>query len=465
MIPTPEEMGPVHFVGVGGTGMSGIAEVLHNLGYSVQGSDLDESPRLKELRRLGVRAMIGHDAANLGDARAVVTSSAIPVDNPELSAARVRGLPVVRRAEMLAELMRFKRNIAVSGTHGKTTTTSMAAAVLDRAGLSPTVINGGVIRSYGSTARLGGGDWMVVEADESDGSFLHLPPTIAVVTSIDPEHMDHYADQAALESAFASFALSVPFYGSVVYCVDHPVARRVAESIVGRRLVSYGTDESADVRAVSLNHANGGTEFNIAVRGADSSRRVIKGLHLPMPGRHNVLNATAAVAAGMEAGVEDWVFPAALAEYRGVGRRFTRIGIADGVEVVDDYAHHPAEIAATIEAAREVCDGKIIAVHQPHRYSRLSSLFEEFCSCFDGADVVVITEIYAAGEAPRKGWHYKLLVDGIRDHGHPQVEALSAPDALPDMVRRLAGPGDIVLCMGAGSITHWAKSLPEKLAT
>ncbi len=465
MIPAPDEVGAVHFVGVGGIGMSGIAAVLRNLGYEVQGSDIAESPSLEELRQIGVRVAVGHDAANLGEARAVVVSSAVPAGNPELAAARERGIPVVRRAEMLAELMRFKRNIAVSGTHGKTTTTSMAAAVLDRAGLSPTVINGGVISSYGSTARLGDGEWMVVEADESDGSFLHLPPTVAVVTSIDPEHMEHYPDVAALESAFASFAQSVPFYGSVVYCADHPAAKRVVGAVAGRRLVSYGTGEDADVRAVNLRPADGGTEFDIEARDADGGRRTIEGLHLPMPGRHNVLNAAAAVAAGIEAGVADGVFPDALAAYRGVGRRFTRVGAAAGVEVVDDYAHHPAEIAATLAAAREVCRGRIVAVHQPHRYSRLECLYGEFCSCFDGADAVVIADVYAAGETPRSGWDRGRLVEGIRAHGHPQVEPLSAPEELAGVVRRLARPGDLVLCMGAGSITHWAKALPCELAS
>ncbi len=465
MIPAPSEVGPVHFVGVGGVGMSGIAEVLRNLGYEVRGSDQRESERIGELRRIGIPVAIGHDAVHLGNARALVFSSAIPPGNPEIRAAREAGIPVVSRAEMLAELMRFKRNIAVAGTHGKTTTTSLVAAVLDAAHMSPTVINGGVIRSYGSNARLGDGAWMVVEADESDGSFVRLPSTVAVVTNIDPEHLDHYADFAAIRSAFADFVGNVPFYGSVVCCMDHPETRALADHAPGRRVIGYGLVEEADVRAENIRAEDGGVTFDTRIRDRNGKFRTISGLHLPMPGVHNVLNATAAIAVGLEIGISDAVLHDALAEFGGVGRRFTRIGSARGIEVVDDYAHHPVEISATIRAAHDVAQGKILAVHQPHRYTRLASLFDSFVSCFDEADAVVISDVYSAGEDPIDGFDRDRLVEGIRKHGHPRVFPLEAVEQLPALVLNEAGPGDLVLCLGAGSVTQWAHGLPAALET
>ena len=463
MIPQPGEIGPVHFVGIGGIGMSGIAEVLHNLGYRVQGSDQQEGARVVELRALGVPVAIGHAAANLAGARAVVVSSAIPERNAEIAAARRAGIPVVRRAEMLAELMRLKRNVAVAGTHGKTTTTSLTGAVLDAAGLAPTVINGGVIQGIGSNARLGDGDWMVVEADESDGSFLRLPATLAVITSIDREHLDHYAGLAEIEAAFAGFAAGVPFYGCVICCRDDPGAGALAGRIEGRRVVTYGLRDDADIRGLDLEPGRDGTRFAAAVRQPDGTRRRLDGLGISLPGRHNVLNALAAVAVGVEVGAGDGQIRQALAGFQGVGRRFSRVGRGRGIEVVDDYGHHPVEIEATLLAARQVTDGRVIAVHQPHRFTRLAALRDQFERCFDGADSVIIADVYAAGEAPLAGASRGGLAAGIRRHGHPSVLELPDPDRLPELVLQVAGEGDLVVCLGAGSITAWAHRLPGAL--
>lgn len=463
MIPIPQEVGTVHFVGIGGIGMSGIAEMLHNLGYAVQGSDRQVGARVSELRRLGIDVRIGHDANNLGDARAVVVSSAVPANNPEVAAATTAGIPVVSRAEMLAELMRFKRNVTVAGTHGKTTTTSMVAAVLDAGGKSPSVINGGVIQSYGSNARLGAGDWMVVEADESDGSFVRLPATVAVITNIDPEHMDHYEDFAAVLAAYERFLASVPFYGCAVYCYDHPETRALAARGTGHRMIGYGLAPAADVRGVNLRPGDGGTTFDVEVRDGTGAARTLSDLRLPMPGAHNVLNALAAIAAGLEVGVADDAIPRALAEFGGVGRRFTRVGNGGGIDVVDDYGHHPAEIMATLAAAREVTSGRIIAVHQPHRYSRLANLFESFCTCFDEADAVIVADVYPAGERPIPGVDRNQLVAGLRAHGHARALELDGEENLAQLIRQEAQSGDLVVCLGAGSITNWAHALPAAL--
>jgi UDP-N-acetylmuramate--alanine ligase len=461
----PRDIGPVHFVGIGGIGMSGIAEVMLNLGYMVQGSDQSESANVKRLRDKGVKISIGHSAENLTGVRVVVVSSAIKPDNPELVAARAERLPVVRRAEMLAELMRLKSCVAIAGTHGKTTTTSMVAALLDADGFDPTVINGGIINAYGTNARLGTGEWMVVEADESDGTFLKLPADVAIVTNIDPEHLDHFKTFEAVQDAFRAFVENVPFYGFSVMCTDHPVVQSLVGRIEDHRMVTYGENPQADVRLVDVSHAGGTSLFTIVFRDRTGNfLHEIKNVALPMPGRHNALNATAAIAVAHELGIGDDVIRHALANFGGVRRRFTRTGMWNGVTIVDDYGHHPVEIASVLRAARESTKGRVIAVVQPHRYTRLQALFEQFCTCFNDADAVIVAPVYSAGEAPIEGFDRDSLVQGVRNHGHRQVFALDSPDRLHLLVSSMAKPGDYVVCLGAGSITQWAYALPGELA-
>jgi UDP-N-acetylmuramate--alanine ligase len=460
----PHDTGPIHFVGIGGIGMSGIAEVLINLGYTVQGSDAADSANVKRLRDKGAKVAIGHAADNLGEAAVVVVSTAIKRDNPELTAARARRLPVVRRAEMLAELMRLKSCVAIAGMHGKTTTTSMVAALLDAGGFDPTVINGGIINAYGTNARLGGGDWMVVEADESDGTFLKLPTDVAIVTNIDPEHLDHFKTFEAIEQAFQTFVENLPFYGFAVMCTDHPVVQTLVGRIEDRRVVTYGENPQADARLVGLKHVNGGSQFSVAFRDRSGNAvHEISGLSLPMPGKHNALNATSAIAVARELGVTDEQIRKGLSGFGGVKRRFTRTGDWNGVVVFDDYGHHPVEIAATLKAARESAAGRIIAVMQPHRYTRLSALFDQFCTCFNDADAVIIANVYAAGEAPIEGADRDFLVAGLRARGHRNVMALPDSQALAGMIKGIANPGDYVVCLGAGNITQWAYALPGEL--
>jgi len=461
----PRDIGPLHFVGIGGIGMSGIAEVMVNLGYTVQGSDQSDSANVKRLRDKGVKISIGHSAENLTGVRVLVVSSAIKPDNPELVGARAQRLPVVRRAEMLAELMRLKSCVAIAGTHGKTTTTSMVAALLDADGFDPTVINGGIINAYGTNARLGAGDWMVVEADESDGTFLKLPADIAIVTNIDPEHLDHFKTFEAVQDAFRAFVENVPFYGFSVMCTDHPVVQALVGRIEDHRLVTYGENPQADVRMTDVSHAGGTSLFTVVFRDRTGNfLHEIKNVALPMPGRHNALNATAAIAVAHELGIGDDVIRNALASFGGVRRRFTRTGTWNGVAIIDDYGHHPVEIAAVLRAARESTKGHVIAVMQPHRYTRLAVLFEQFCACFNDADAVIIAPVYSAGEAPIPGVDRDALVQAIRNHGHRQVVALDGPDKLAGLVAAMAKPGDYVVCLGAGSITQWAYALPGELA-
>jgi UDP-N-acetylmuramate--alanine ligase len=461
----PRSLGPIHFVGIGGIGMSGIAEVLHNLGYTVQGSDLADGANTRRLAELGIGISIGHAAENLGPAQVVVVSSAVKSDNPEIVAARSRRIPVVRRAEMLGELMRLRWSIAVAGTHGKTTTTSMIGATLETAGLDPTVINGGIINAYGTNTRLGQGDWMVVEADESDGTFTRLPATIAVVTNIDPEHLDFYGDFPALEQAFDSFVGNIPFYGFAVLCIDHPVVQGMIPRVSDRRILTYGFNPQADIRAVNLKPGRDGTRFEIIVaERATGQERTIPDLLLPMYGEHNVQNALAAAAIAEEMGFSDQVLRDTLRNFKGVKRRFTQTGEWNGVPIIDDYGHHPVEIAAVLKAARSITDGRVIAVVQPHRYTRLAHLFDEFCTCFNDADTVLVADVYAAGEAPIEGVDRDALVKGLAAHGHRDARALAAPDNLPTTVQSLARSGDMVVCLGAGSITNWANALPMELA-
>src|SRR5215472_6423213 len=462
----PSDIGPIHFVGIGGIGMSGIAEVLINLGYTVQGTDASDSANVKRLRDKGAKVSVGHTAQNLGAAEVVVVSTAIKRDNPELTAARARRLPVVRRAEMLAELMRLKRCVAIGGTHGKTTTTSLVAALVDAGGFDPTVINGGIINAYGTNARLGAGDWMVVEADESDGTFLKLPADIAIVTNVDPEHLDHFLTFDAVKQAFQAFVENVPFYGFAVMCTDHPEVQALVGRIEDRRIVTYGENPQADVRLSNLDHADGHSRFSVVFRDrAGVDVHTVADLTLPMPGRHNALNATAAIAVARELGVGDDLIRKALRGFGGVKRRFTKTGEWNGVTIIDDYGHHPVEIAAVLKAARESTDGQVIAVMQPHRYTRLQSLFEPFSTCFNDADSVIIAHVYPAGEQPIEGADRDSLISGMRARGHRHVIALDNPQQLASIVKSLVKPGDYVVCLGAGSITQWAYALPGDLAT
>ncbi|MDX1575755.1 MAG: UDP-N-acetylmuramate--L-alanine ligase [Kiloniellales bacterium] len=464
MMTLPFDIGTLHFIGIGGIGMSGIAEILHNLGYRVQGSDAAENANVQRLRDLGVEVRIGQSADNLGEARVAVVSSAIKATNPELTAARDRFIPVVPRAEMLGELMRLKWSVAVGGTHGKTTTTSLIAAVLEAADYDPTVINGGIINAYGTNARLGDGDWMVVEADESDGSFVKLPATVAVVTNIDPEHMEFYGSEEALHDAFEGFVENIPFYGFAVLCLDHPAVQSLIGRIEDRRIVTYGFSPQADVRAVNVAVEAAGARFDVEIAGLrGAAGRTIEGLSLPMVGRHNVQNAVSAVAVANEMGIDDEVLKAGLAGFGGVKRRFTKTGEAGGITVIDDYAHHPVEIAAVLEAARQATHGKVIAVVQPHRYTRLADLFDGFCTCFNDADRVVVADVYAAGETPIAGADRDSLAAGLRARGHRHVTALEDPADLPGLIAGLAESGDLVVCLGAGSITAWANALPGQL--
>ncbi|MCG6902229.1 MAG: UDP-N-acetylmuramate--L-alanine ligase [Rhodobacter sp.] len=457
----PMEMGPVHFVGIGGIGMSGIAEVLLNHGYHVQGSDLKASRITDRLATMGAKIFIGQKAENLEGAEVVVISSAIKPGNPELDAARGNGLPVVRRAEMLAELMRLKSNIAVAGTHGKTTTTTMVATLLDAGGLDPTVINGGIIHAYGSNARMGQGEWMVVEADESDGTFNRLPATIAIVTNIDPEHMEHWGTEENLHQGFLEFVSNIPFYGLAVCCTDDPDVQTLVGRISDRRVTTFGFNAQADVRAQNLSYSNGVAHFDIALQAEDA---MIEGCTLPMPGDHNVSNALSAVAVARHLGMSRAGIREALAQFGGVNRRFTKVGEVNGVTIIDDYGHHPVEIAAVLKAARQSTDGRVIAIHQPHRYTRLHDLFEEFCACFNDADVVAIADVYAAGEDPIEGASRDDLVAGLIRHGHRHAHGLANEEELAALVREHAGPGDMVVCLGAGTISAWANALPDRLA-
>ena len=465
-----KDIGTIHFVGIGGIGMSGIAEVMHNLGYSVQGSDIAEGYVVEGLRARGITVMIGHSADNLGDAAVVVTSTAVSrKTNPEVERAYERRIPVVRRAEMLAELMRLKSTVAVAGTHGKTTTTSMIAALLDAGGIDPTVINGGIINQYGSNARLGDGEWMVVEADESDGSFLRLDGTIAVVTNIDPEHLDHYGSFAAVKDAFVEFIENVPFYGAAVLCIDHAEVQAVIPRVRDRRVITYGFSAQADVRGDAVTPVPGGNRFDVIVRRRDGSVRRIEAIELPMPGRHNVQNGLAAIAVAIEMGCPDDVIRTGFAKFGGVKRRFTKVGevaLGEGgsAAIIDDYAHHPVEIRAVLSAAREGIAGRVIAVAQPHRFTRLRDLMEDFQAAFNDADVVYAAPVYPAGEQPLEGVSSDELVAGLKARGHRSAQVIASAGALADVLAETLEPGDMVVCLGAGDITKWAAGLADAVA-
>jgi UDP-N-acetylmuramate--alanine ligase len=460
----PQSIGPVHFIGIGGIGMSGIAEVLRNLGYRVQGSDQSDGANVQRLREKGIECFVGHRAENLGDAEVVVVSTAIKKSNPELKAAREKLLPIVRRAEMLAELMRFRQAVAIGGTHGKTTTTSMVAALLDAGGLDPTVINGGIINAYGTNARMGAGDWMVVEADESDGTFLKLPADIAVVTNIDPEHLDHYGTFDKVREAFRQFVENVPFYGFGVMCTDHPEVQALVSHIEDRRVITYGENAQADVRFANHRMNGSVSEFDVIIRNRKSGGETrIDGLRLPMPGRHNVSNATAAVALAHELGIKSDAIRKGLSTFGGVKRRFTPTGSWNGVQVFDDYGHHPVEIKAVLKAARDATKGRVIAIAQPHRFTRLHDLFDDFAACFNDADTIMVAPVFAAGEDPIEGINSETLTQRIRSGGHRDARYIEGPEAVAPIVRDLAKPGDFVVFLGAGNITQWAYALPKEL--
>lgn len=458
----PFEVGPVHFVGIGGIGMSGIAEVMLNLGYKVQGSDIKANPNVERLTGLGATIAIGHKAENVTGAGAIVVSSAIKPDNPELVAARAAKIPVVRRAEMLAELMRLKFAVAVGGTHGKTTTTSLVSVLMDAAGVDPTVINGGIISAYGSNAKMGLGDWMAVEADESDGSFLKLRATVAIVTNIDPEHMEHYGTFDVLRQAFFQFVENLPFYGFAVLCTDHPEVQSLASRVEDRRVITYGQNPQADARLENLRMDPSGAIFDVRFRLRDQAETVWTDIFLPMMGEHNVLNALAALATARELGLTEEGAKTALGQFGGVKRRFTRTGEWKGATIIDDYGHHPVEISAVLKAARQASTGKVIAVMQPHRYSRLHDLFDDFSTCFNDADSVLVAPVYTAGEDPIEGVDQAHLVESLSAHGHRDASATTRESVAADVARR-AGEGDVVVCLGAGDITQWAYALPAEL--
>ncbi len=463
----PQSVGILHFVGIGGIGMSGIAEVLHALGYAVQGSDLSESYNTERLQKQGIKVFVGHKAENIEDAAIVVISSAVKADNAELAAARAAKLPIVRRAEMLAELMRLKMAVAIGGTHGKTTTTSMVGAMLEEGNFDPTVINGGIVHKYGSNTRMGASDWMVVEADESDGTFTKLPATVAVVTNIDPEHLDHYGDYDSIKDAFRQFVENIPFYGFAVLCTDHPAVQAMIPELSDRIVFTYGFNPQADVQATNIRTGTNGSTFDVTFsENINGEALTLRDVFLPMLGRHNVQNSLAALTIARGMGIAPASMKNALANFSGVKRRFTKTGEAGGVTVIDDYGHHPVEIRAVLKAARQAVEGtsgKVVAVMQPHRYTRLSSLFEDFCTCFNDADSVIVADVYTAGEQPIEGASKEALADGLRSHGHKHVDVLSGPDALAAMIAAQVQSGDFVICLGAGDITKWAYALPAQL--
>ncbi|MFL5239303.1 MAG: UDP-N-acetylmuramate--L-alanine ligase [Rhizomicrobium sp.] len=460
----PLDIGPIHFIGIGGIGMSGIAEIMHNLGYKVCGSDAADSANIRRLRSLGIPVTIGHAAENIGSVYAVVYSSAVKPGNVEFEAARQRGLPLVRRAEMLAEIMRLKWCVAVAGTNGKTTTTTMVAALLDAGGLDPTVVNGGIINAYGTNARIGAGDWVVVEADESDGSFLRLPATIAVLTNADPDHLDYYGTFDRMRDAFQRFIENVPFYGFAVLCLDHPEVQAMVGRIEDRRLITYGFSPQADVRAVDVEFQEGGSRYDVILQDRRSGKETrIENITLPMPGEHNVLNSLAAITVARELGISDHRIRTAFSAFEGVKRRFSRIGEWNGAAIIDDYGHNPFKIAAALKAARQAYSGPIIAVVQPHRYTRLRDTFEQFCTCLNDADTAIIAPVYAAGEQPIEGFSHVAYADAIRAHGHKHVLTVDAPEDLPETVGPLARAGGAIVFLGAGSSTHWANGFEAVL--
>jgi UDP-N-acetylmuramate--alanine ligase len=466
----PQNIGKIHFVGIGGIGMSGIAEVLCAHGYEVQGSDMSESANVERLRGQGIKVFIGHAEENISEAAIVVVSTAIKDDNPELSGARAQRKTIVRRAEMLAELMRMKWSIAIAGTHGKTTTTMMVGTMLEEAGYDPTVINGGIVNRYGTNTRIGMSDWIVAEADESDGTFTKLPATVAVVTNIDPEHLDHYGSYDNIKAAFTRFIDNLPFYGFAALCSDHPAVQAMIPRLADRRVITYGFNPQADVRATNVRPQADGNVFDVTFADwmGEGKEATLRDVFLPMLGEHNVLNSLASLTIAYEMGVPHAIMKTAMKNFEGVKRRFTNTGQSNGITVIDDYAHHPVEITAVLKAARQAVEKsgkKIIAVMQPHRYTRLNDLFDDFCGCFNDADAVMIADVYEAGEKPIEGADKEHLAAGITKLGHKSAQVLPRVSDLAGMVADIAEEGDYVICLGAGDISKWAYDLPKQLDT
>jgi UDP-N-acetylmuramate--alanine ligase len=460
----PVNIGILHFVGIGGIGMSGIAEVMHNFGYKVQGSDISENANVERLRKLGIKVYLGQRNKNLEGAWGIVVSTAIKPDNPEVIAAKAMKMPLIKRSEMLAELMRLKWCVSVAGTHGKTTTTTMVSAVLDEANYDPTVINGGIINAYGTNARLGEGDWMVVEADESDGTFIKIPSTVAVVTNIDPEHLDFYGDFENAKTAFEMFIKNVPFYGFSVMCIDHPEVQALIGKVIDRRIITYGFSVQAEVRGTNILFDEGSAHFDVEIsNGNDGDLSFLRNIVMPMPGRHNISNALAAIAVSYELGISADIIRRTFSKFSGVKRRFTIVDKVEDIIIIDDYAHHPVEITSVLSAAREAYSGRVIAVVQPHRYTRLESLFDEFCSCFNNADTVIVAPVFDAGEQPIKGANQDDLISGLQRSGHREVIKINEPKELPKIISNIAVAGDLVIYLGAGSISSWAYLLPDAL--
>jgi len=465
----PRDIGPFHIIGIGGIGMSAIAEILVAKGYTVQGSDQKESANVKRLRAKGIRVFVGHGAENLIGARYVVISTAVKATNPELAAARQKNLPIIRRAEMLAELMRLYSTVSVTGTHGKTTTTSLLSHIFAEAGLEPTVITGGIINSWGSNARLGQGKWMIVEADESDGTFTRLPTEIGIVTNIDPEHLDYFGSVEAMHREYEAFLKNIPFFGLAVVCIDHPVVRdmigRLGLRNDGRRLLTYGTSRDADFVLENVRVDGAMTRFDATLSASvKGGSRQLENWSVPIPGHHNALNALAAIAVSTEAGIDDARIRAAMAQFSGVKRRFQLTGEWNGISIYDDYGHHPAEISAVLSAARKGARGRVLAIVEPHRYTRVRDLFQDFSRCFSDADSVIVAPLYTAGEPPIDGIDSHALARGIRDTGHRSVQSVAAPGDLVPLVKSSCQPGDTVVFLGAGNSTEWAHALPDWLA-
>ena len=464
MLKRPENLGVIHFIGIGGIGMSGIAEILVQSGYLVQGSDIKASNNTKRLEKLGIEVFIGQRKSNIFNAKIIVVSTAISKNNIELVEAKKIFLPIVHRAEMLGELMRLKQSIAIAGTHGKTTTTSLIAKMIEENGMDPTIINGGIISSLDSNARMGKGDWMVVEADESDGSFTKLNPTAAVITNIDLEHLDFHKNEGNLELAFFNFLSSIPFYGFICLCTDHPRVQKLISKLEDKKVITYGLSANADVRATNIIYNNNKMNFTLSI----SNRRELEissyEIEFSMIGIHNIQNALATIATGIELKIPIEKIKNTLKTFTGVQRRFQNVGNFKNTTIIDDYGHHPVEINAALAAARLLAPkSKIISIFQPHRYSRIKDLFNDFCSCFNDADYVFLLDVYPAGEEPLKGFESTDLKNGLLKYGHKNVSYIESKKALVRETLKIISPNDIIICLGAGSITKIANTLEKEL--
>ena len=464
MLKSPENLGIIHFIGIGGIGMSGIAEILFQSGYHVQGSDLKQSNNTNRLEKLGIKVFIGQKKSNIIDAKIIVVSTAISEKNEEFIAAKKMFLPIVHRSEMLGELMRLKQSIAIAGTHGKTTTTSLIAKMIEDNGMDPTIINGGIISSLHSNARLGNGEWMVVEADESDGSFSKLNPTAAIITNIDLEHLDYHKNEDNLENAFYNFVSSIPFYGFVCLCIDNPRTQRLISKLENKKVITYGMSANADIRATNIYYKNHRMNFSLNIKNNKEFEDNVYKIEFSMIGMHNIQNALATIATGIELKIPLTKIKNTLKNFTGVERRFQKVGNFKNTTIIDDYGHHPVEINSALSAARFLApESKIIAIFQPHRYSRLKDLFDDFCSCFNKADHVFLLDVYAAGEKSIKKFESINLEKGLADYGHKNVLYIQNQNLLAKNLLKLIQPNDLIICLGAGSITKIANNLEEEL--